>query len=409
MTVFLREIEQAPNLKFQWGLDLADALAASGHWDTDIWWPLMRAWCNEVDENKHRAVLCRLTQPELYPKHTRESSGILHTLVQQGGMPYAAGLLPEANRLARYLWGQIDLDEESFKRDNWSDRSITPADTLALFWVGSMSVWMNRQDPKPKKISNEYREALSTVVQDRTLAGRLGRTVLAWHFALLLSYDNEWVKGHFLPLFEQRDDDEDYQALWDGLTFGHLTHAAAEVLNNAFLNALSHLGSVLSGEERLRSFIRTYATMLLYFVDDPLTEWIPKFFTYADHNSRSYLAAQIGYILDDMDDTKQRELWTRWLHRYWENRIQGVPAGLIEEEIVTMLAWIPSFKSLLGRAVDLAINMPNTAISHGRDVGSVDMLLYRIRKDEIWREHPEAIATYLLYLKPFSFISLFAS
>lgn len=390
----LRAIEQAANLKFAWGLDLADALAAEGHWEADIWPRLMRAWGNELDESKHRSVLSRLTRPELYPKHTKESAEVLHALVQQGGESYATALLPQANRLAKHLWGQIDLDD-------WPNTSITPADTLAWFWIGSLSIWMNRQDPKPKTISGEYRLALSTVVQDRTLAGRLGRTAFAQNFSLMLSYDSEWVKEHFLPLFEQRNNDEDYQALWDGLTFGRLTYAAAEVLHDAFLNALCHLGSILSGEERLRSFTRTYAAMLLYFVDDPLTEWIPKFFKYADLDSRSYFAAQIRYFLDDIDDAKQHELWTRWLRRYWENRLQGVPAGLTEEEIVTMLAWIPSFKSLLDRAVDLAIKMPTSAISHGRDVGDARMLLYRIRKDEIWREHPEAIAKFVLYLKSF--------
>ncbi len=397
----LQAIERAANQKFKWGIALAEALAASGHWNTDIWRALIRAWCNELNDNKHGAVLCILTQPKLYPQHTRESAGMLHALVQQGGMPYAAGLLPEANRLARCLWGQIDLDEELFKRDNWSNRSITPADTLTLFWISSMSVWVNRQEPKPKTISNEYREALSTIVQDRSLAGRLGRTVLASHFSLLHSYDNEWVKGNFLPLFEQRDDDEDYRALWDGLNSGHLTHAAAEALSPAFLNALSHLGAVLSDEERLRSFTRTYAAMLIYFVDDPLTKWIPKFFAHADSSSRSYFAVQIGFLLDDLDDTKQRELWTRWLHRYWENRIHGVPAGLTGKEVMAMLAWIPRFKSLLEAAIDLAIKMPTSAISHGRDLQNADMPLYRIRKDGIWRKHPEAIAKYLLYLKPF--------
>ena len=393
----LQAIEQAANLKFAWGLDLAYTLAAEGHWHVDIWLPLMRAWRNELDESKHRSVLSRLTQPELYPKHTRLSVDLLHALVQQDGVPYAAALLPEANRLARYLWGQIDLDEELFEREDWSNRSITPADTLTLFWIGSLSVWMNQQDPKPKTISNEYREALSTVVQDRTLAGRLGRTVLAWHFSLLLSYDREWVKEHLLPPLEQRDNDEDYQAFWDGLTSGRLTPAAAEVLNSAFLNALPHIKTIFSGEERLRSFIGTYTAMLVYFVNDPLIEWIPKFFKNANSNSRSYFAGQIGYFLGNIDDTKQRELWTRWLRRYWENRLHGVPAQLTDEEMVEMIAWTPRFSSLFPDAVELATKMPNSKAKYERPLW---MSLHRIQKKRIWRSHPESTAALLLYLKP---------
>ena len=394
----LRDIEQAATLNFRWGLRLADSLAAKGNWDVDIWLPLMRAWRNELDESKHRSVLSRLTRPEFYPKRTRLSADMLHALVQQGGMPYAAALLPEANRLARYLWNQIDPDEKIFQGKDWLTTSVNhSAGVLALFWMDSLSVWMNRQNPKPNTISDEYRKAISTILQDRTLAGRLGRAVFASYFSLLFSYDNDWVKEHFLPLFEQRDDDEDYQALWDGLTSGHLTPAAAEILNSAFLNALPHIGTVFSGEERLRSFIGTYTAMLVYFVNDPLTEWIPKFFKYANSNSRSFFASQIGYFLGNIDDTKQRELWTRWLRRYWENRLQGVPAQLTDEEMVEMIAWTPRFSSLFPDAVELATKMPNSKAKYERPLW---MSLHRIQKKGIWRSHPESTAALLLYLKP---------
>ena len=120
----LRAIERAANLKFQWGLDLADALAASGHWDTDIWRSLMRAWSCELNESKHSGVLSRLIQPELYPIHTRQSADMLHVLVRKGGVPYAAALLPQANKLAMHLWNQIAPNDNFVEGNDWLTTSI---------------------------------------------------------------------------------------------------------------------------------------------------------------------------------------------------------------------------------------------------------------------------------------------
>ena len=395
----LQAIERAANLKFEWGLDLADALAVSGHWDTDIWSPLMRAWCRELDENKHRAVISRIMSPELYPRRTRLSADVLHALVKQGGMPYSPTLLPEINRLATHLWHQIDSDETVFERQDWLTTAINhSAGVLALFWIGSISIWMDRQDPRLKKMNNEYRNALSTIIHDRTLAGRLGRTVLAWCFSLLFSYDSDWIKDNFLASFEQCRDAEDYQALWDGLTYGRLTPVAAEILNDAFLNALCHVGSVFSDDERLSRFIGTYTAILVYIVNDPLEQWIPKFFEHADSNSRCHFASEIGSFLDTVDNAKQRELWTRWLRSYWENRLQGVPVQLVDEEIAEMIAWVPRFSSLFPDAVDLATKMRINKEAHGRPFW---ISLYRVQENKIWRSHPESTAQFLLYLKPF--------
>ncbi len=395
----LRAIERAATLKFDWGLGLADDLAASGHWRADIWPPLMRAWHRELDESKHAAVLRRLMWPALYPRHTRLSAEVLHSLVKQGGMPYAPELIPEANRLALHLWNQIDSDEEIIERQDWLTTSINhSAGVLALFWVGSLSIWMNQQGTKAKGIPDDYRAALSTIIQATSLAGRLGRSVFAWYFSLLFSYDSDWIEDTFLPLFDQRNINDDYRALWDGLTSGRLSPAAAEAMGDAFLNALPNIKTAFSGEERLRSFIQSFTAMLVYIVDDPLSEWIPSFFEHSDSDSRSYFAAEIGHFLDNLDDAKQRELWTRWLHRFWENRLQGVPAQLIDEEVAEMIAWTPRFSSLFSNAVDLAIEMHINEPTHGRHFW---ISLHRVQKNKTWNTDPEATAKFLLYLKPF--------
>ena len=64
------KIREAATQNFNWGLDLADVLIDGGHWDSDLWPCLIRAWSSELDQEKHGQVLNRLSHVQLYPEST---------------------------------------------------------------------------------------------------------------------------------------------------------------------------------------------------------------------------------------------------------------------------------------------------------------------------------------------------
>ena len=54
----LEAIQDAATRKFEWGIDLADALADAGAWDADLWRILLRAWPEmKLDEIQCRRVI----------------------------------------------------------------------------------------------------------------------------------------------------------------------------------------------------------------------------------------------------------------------------------------------------------------------------------------------------------------
>ena len=142
-------VEEASMQSFEWGLDLANAVAESGHWDADLWPSLMRAWSRELDASKHRKVLDRLGKAELYPKHVGSVTAVLYALVRDGGLPYAADLLPAANQIAASLWDCLDQNEPLLDRDDWLMQAINhPAGNLMQFWLESLALWRKQQDPR---------------------------------------------------------------------------------------------------------------------------------------------------------------------------------------------------------------------------------------------------------------------
>ena len=387
-------VREAAKQEFDWGLDLADALAGAGEWNADLWSGLMRAWSGmDLDENRHREVLNRLGNIELYPKHAREIADALHALVKDEGTSYALNLLPQANEMAAAVWGHLDRDDHPMETDSWLTRAINhPAGILAEFWLHGLSIWRRNQDPPPEAMCDDCRTALLSIVQDRSMPGRLGRSVLAGQVAFLLSADEAWTKENLIPFFGDCENLTDFQAVWDGfLTWGRLNPTVAEHLKDVFLKAVQQIDSDLAS--RRDDFVKYYTTMLGYFAADPLETWVPKLLGHGGEKARRRFAFEIGSHLRRMDETRRREWWGRWLKRYWENRLQGVPAPLEPGEVETMLGWLPALTAVFPEAVALSVRMRPVPLKHG--YGLIDEFG---KSDSLLGTHPRELAQLLIYL-----------
>ena len=394
----LTTIQDTVREKLDWGLDLADALAAREDWNTDLWHALIQVWAEEIGENRSSEVFHRLQNSNLYQKHSRGVANILCALVKDGGIPCALELLPQANKIAVALWANLDPDHPYDKMSDWLMSAINhPAGTLAQFWLESLFLWRKHQDPAPNQLDGDYLAALSKIVEDQTIVGRLGKTILAGHFAPLLEIDESWTKKNLLPLFFKKNhsDADDYKAIWDGfLTLGRLPPSVAELLDEAFLEAVQYINSDLS-DQRDR-FIEAYVTMIVYYVNDPVKKWIPKFFAHSDAKNRHTFVFKMGNLLHQMDETQQQEHWNRWLKSYWQDRLDGVPKPLESDEIKGMLDWLPHLKGVFPEAVDLAIQMPQSEAGGKRP----SLAIYDLERSNLLELHPEATAKLVLYMRP---------
>ena len=404
----LNHVAEAATQNFDWGLDLANVLGDTERWDTDLWSTLIHAWSRmELDEDQHRKVLYWLGRVELYPKHNREIAEMLYTLIKLGGPSYALDLLPQANEIATALWCHLDQPEPTEETNDWLRLAIDyPAWDLAYFWLSGLSLWLKHQDPRPTVLSGEYRAALLDIVEDRSLTGKLGRTILTSNFAFLLAVDETWTREYLLPLLHP--DSDDFQAAWNGfLNRGRLNPAVAEVMADPFLKAVEQINSDFFNQRD--RFVKYYIYMFEYLDENPLDRWIPKFFQYASQEqpseveesmlfpsnsqeTKDYFAAEVGSRLRRMAEADQQEWWQRWLKRYWENRLQGVPAALEAGEIARMLNWLPHLTSVFPEAVDLAVRMPRKSLQNCQ-------VIEELNRNDLWQRQPESVVKLLIYLR----------
>ena len=389
----VRTVEEAAKHDFDWGRELADALANSGSWGADLWDALLHAWSKmELDEDRYHEVLRWMDRAELYPEHAKAIAEFLYELVKDDEKPHILKVLPQANEIAAGLWRHLDPAEFSMESDDWLQLVINyPAVILANFWKGSIFLWRKQQETLPKAFSEEYCRELSIIVKDNTPNGRLGRSVLASQFAFLLEADEKWTRESLLPLFDPNNGVLNFQAAWDGfLTGGNIKPAVAEILEGPFLVAVQRIENDHSFFRD--KFIEHYTDMVVLYVANPLDIWIPKLFRHGGVDDRLNFAAGVEHQLLNMSRTQQQELWNRWLKSYWINRLEGVPAAIEPEEIERMLGWLPHLGPLFPEAVDLVIKMPQTQL-HRCEV------VYDLSESELSREHPEAVVRLLMYLE----------
>ncbi len=385
-------VEAAARRNFDWGLGLVDQLAGTEEWGSDLWPALMRAWSTtELGQNRHRAVLNRLGSAELYGKQGGSIADALYALVKDGRESYAKNLLSQANAIAFGLWPHLEQEDPPEESDDWLTKAINhPAGKLALYWLHSLSIWRSQKDPDSEALSEEHRAALSQIVHDRSLSGRLGRAVLASQFSFLVAVDKEWTQENVLALFYAGDDMADFQAVWHGfLTQGRLRPIVAELLSQAFFEAVPRIVAELSSQRD--RFVEYYVVMIGYFIDEPLRKWIPRLFEHADDEVRKIFAMNVWRRLQSMDDVQRLKQWKRWLGPYWKGRLQGKPKPLEPTEVEIMIQWLPSLTAVFSEAVELALGMPPVPSHHG-------MLIHDIKEKEIWKEHPEEVARLLIHL-----------
>ena len=385
------QLREAAAEHFDWGIDLADELAQSRNWDTELWRPLFEAWKREKEEAEFRQILARLDSAELQRHHSEAVARLLASLVDGGGRPYAHQMLMPANDLALSLWSNLGEHIDETDGLDWYTKAINgAAGPLSQFWLNSMSLALRKDGADRDRLKEPYRSIFDAMVQDQTPNGRMACAVLCRAFSFLLHADETWTREQLVPLLTAEPDSDGFQAAWDGLMYASLDLSTVDALTPAFLFAAKHVPEFTHANTR-ETFATYLADLSIDIVDDPIDDWIPRFLLHAEDQDRQRFAWAIGRRLDDMSEVDTEELWNRWLRRYWENRVNGVPTLLSPDEVATMLDWLPHLDRLFHEAVQLALRMPR--------VGTVQFLLVDgLKEGAQCEQEPDAVSDLLIWM-----------
>ena len=326
-----KAVRDAATREVSWGVGFANELVSREEWRQDLWRELLSSWKEaDLDEQQYVQVLTLLQSPKLLVMHGRSITDLLYSLVENGGKPYAIGIVPTAKELARSVWDESEHDKPGILSEtDWLTYALNSnAGMVVRFWLSALWVESEGGAKRSGHFREDDRAFFDVVVEDGGMRGKLGQAMLTTHIGYLLSFDYEWTTKRLLPLFEPEHDS--FVPAWHGFTWGQLSSDVGELMEPMFLLAIEniHRFEHVGVPPRRSEFVRRYANMMVYTVDEPLIKWVPELFKNGDDGDRYTFAWEIGRILETMADSQKIELWNRWLRRYWENRLSGVPRPL---------------------------------------------------------------------------------
>lgn len=238
------------------------------------------------------------------------------------------------------------------KNQNQFDELITTVINSVLGNVLLSRVYMllYRRDshgiPKDYKLFFEKNLELTGEEKDIVLC------VLGGHFNALYSMDKTWCSKRFSVILEGADQ-RSFMATWEGIAFfsRYLNKDVADALAPIYLKAVVHM-NWLCGEAR-RGFIDLYVLLLIYVVENPCLEYIPKFYNVADEDDQRKFIEKIGYRLRDMTSAQKKILWNSWLKQYLINRYENKPMALAEHEKELFVGWLPYMEDMFAETVEI--------------------------------------------------------
>ena len=352
-------VEEATKQSPSWGLNLADEMVQRKEWGTHIWRGVIRGLGlreTELDLDSLTKAVQVISMPELHSNHGDDIVVALCHLIAINRSSTNLVDLQLANDAVRNLWRSVTPDDR-ISGSSWLDKAINhQGGRLAEFWIQSIATWVEHQEPLPTAFSCEYQEALSEMMASQELRGKLARVIFASHISFLSYVDEEWTKQNLIPLLDVNHDE--FESAWEGITRSpNITLTCAELLREAFLQAVEHINDRMTSEGRSR-FIARYTSMLTWFVSGPTDPWITKLMVGSNLEVRQQFAREIEHRLRTLDESTQEEWWKTWLKEYWENRLIGLPTPLDANEIGPMFGWTTSLTAVYPDAVELAMKMP---------------------------------------------------
>lgn len=348
-------LKDACKNNIDWAFGLIQVLIDNSKWSNDLWPSIFNGILEgDMSEESYRKIITQVARSELYSNYSYYIACLLLYLVRNEGRTYAFSLMDNANIIALELWEKID--EKSYHNEirDWLEYAINDtAGTITEYWLHSLSLLVKNKENNEQDIPAYYKSLFEIIIKDPFVKGGLGRSLLVSQTVFLFSLDKKWVREFIIPLFSHVDHDLFKQA-WHGfLAWGNLYSSLAEELLPSFISAVMRLDFDLP--DHTERFIEFYSSLAIYFVENPIKKLIPEFLKNVSLNDKVRFASHIGYMLRQINTETKIEIWSRWLRKYWEGRLNGIPVPLENQEVAEMLEWLPLLDNNFPEAVSLAV------------------------------------------------------
>jgi hypothetical protein len=390
---FLAESEKAAAQDFDWGLRLAEHLAAMRLWDHAAWHPLLRCWAGmALDEAPWQRVIDFLLREQELLRHAAEVADLVSNRMERRDLPATAAMVNQACALADRLWAALRGDTEAAAggAKDWVQLAINrTGGKLGLFAVHALSRLYGIENESWAGIPGPLRPLLERIAEASNGSSTLGRVILCSQLHFCFSIDRKWTETYLFPLFDWARDHLAAEQAWHGfLVWGRPTRELMAEFMPAVIATFAHLADLGAARPRFSQYL---AWIAYGATQDPLDAgWIEGFLRTAEPQDRREWAQTIRSLLSDLEPDERRRLWETWLRRYIAFRTESeIPIG--DDEWAEVIHWSLPLSDLLPDFVAVVMKHP---APRGRQT----LLYYQISQREPLPPSADPLADFLAYL-----------
>lgn len=232
---------------------------------------------------------------------------------------------------------ELSLPNES---KDWLDIAINRAGGhLAQFWLQYLSQSRSEAGENWIGMPERCRSLFKDVAFDTSETAALARVVLAGNLHFMFLIDPVFTREYLLPFLDWEKSQSTAEKCWQGyLGWGQWKKSFLSSVLPLYEKTLNYLDGF---EDRTKeSFVNHISAIAVYGYDDPIADgWLYKFIVKFDSTLRCRFARTIRKIMEGMSGEMVKNLWNRWLKRYWEDRLLNRAGALSEKEMNEMILW----------------------------------------------------------------------
>jgi len=351
----------------EWGRRFVEALAQETEADDETWNGVFWGWRDTLETPADWEwivdVISRL------PHNRAIFDGVANLIAHGFGISqgnWHEKLIGQAASLMDRAW-ELCKSEKATQDQSYGDW-LTTAINHVGGWIGEF--WVHycshlRQcagedwQGIPESLRSKIIEALRGTNRAKVNA-RIALTPWIGHF---FAWDRNFAIDHLLPLLDWELNPIVAQQSWSVfLSYNRGTRRELEELLGSFYKQCAERADQLD-DEALRHFGPRLAAMAIHVIPDPVESgFFRDFLPLLPDVVRGSLALSMGNQLKELNDDERKMLWDKWLKRYLDLRLIGVPVALSTVETKYMLEWCIYLGSAFDEAVERIARMPQKSV-----------------------------------------------
>ncbi len=382
---------------YNWSIELVNEFIKTKMLRSDIWESVILGWSHiELTSNQYKNIFSILHNAPSIAISNRETTQLLEKSTHLERVDFAQ-IKNEALEFGHIVSAHIYCDdgkEISAVETNrsWLNTAInTPGGLLAEFWINALLKSTTYPSENPElRFPEEFRGAFVKMLVARNEQTAMARVILAGYLHVFVALDREWTIEHLLPLMDFNRDREEANRVWDGfLHVGQISLDIFDQMRPLYKEAISNISD--NQPWRIESFSDHIAFISLYFLLNPLEDWLWDFIEKRPKSFHEKMAKSIATHLPRLGEAKTKIIWNSWLKKYCQQRVMGSPVPLTSDEYGYMLAWLPSLPLVFDDAVDVLLKAPTISLRIGR-------VIHDFAKSELSETHANSVALLINHL-----------